>query len=79
MTLLVTLMRYVYYYRVFLSSDNYELVIKFAASIQTSSESVRTMVFMVINAFLTIRTGDFSNFRNFSYYFNSENAHNVAK
>jgi hypothetical protein len=33
---------------------------------------------MVTNAFLTVRHGDFQQFKNLKYYFNSENTHNIA-
>ena len=75
MPLLVTLMRYVYYFRIYLSSDNYELIIKFASYIETASNSVRTMVFLVINSFLSIRHGDFQNFRNLKPHYISQNCH----
>lgn len=78
MTLLVTLMRYCYFYRIYLSTDNYELIVKFSASINTNSPSVKTLVFMVINAFLTVRHGDFMHFKDLKYHFNSENTQLVA-
>jgi hypothetical protein len=33
---------------------------------------------MVINAFLTIRHGDFNMYKNLNPYFNSQNSHNIA-
>lgn len=71
-------MRYCFYFRIYLPTENYELIIKFAAAINTQSKSVKTMVFMVINAFLTVRHGDFMHFRNLKFYFTSENTQPVA-
>ena len=36
------------------------------------------MVFMVINAYVTVRHGDFMHFRNLKYYWNAENTHAIA-
>jgi hypothetical protein len=54
------------------------LIIKFAAAINTKTISVKTLVFMVINAFLTIRHGDFAHFKNLKPHFNAENTQAVA-
>ncbi len=79
MILLITVMRYVYFFRIFISPDNYELIIKFASSIKTNNLSVKTLVFMITNAFLTVRHGDFQHYRNLKNYFNSQNTNCVAK
>lgn len=63
-------MRYVYYFRIFIPVDNYELIIKFAADINTDNVPTKTMIFMVINAFLTVRHGDFHHFKNLKLFFN---------
>lgn len=68
--LLITLIRYCFYFRIYLPTENYELIIKFLSAINTNSKSIKSMIFMSINAFLTIRHGDFLHFRNFNYYFN---------
>lgn len=64
-------MRYIYYFRIFISADNYDLIIKFVSSIKTNNISIKTLIFMVTNAFLTVRHGDFKQFKNLKYYFNS--------
>jgi hypothetical protein len=72
-------MRFLYYFRIFISPDNYELIIKFASSIKTQSLSIKTLIFMITNAFLTVRHGDFQQFKNLKSYFNSSNTNCVAK
>ena len=76
--LIVTLMRYCFYFRIYLPAENYQLIIQFLAGINTQSKSVKTLIFTVMNAFMTIRHGDFTHFRNLKYYFNSENTQTVA-
>lgn len=77
--LLVTLMRYCFYFRIFLPTDNYQLIIQFLASINTQSKSIKTLIFTIMNAFMTIRHGDYHHFRDFKFYFNAQNTQIVAK
>jgi hypothetical protein len=69
-TLLITSMRFCYFFRIYIPTNNYELIIKFASSINTNNKSIKTMLFMVVNAFLTVRHGDFMHFKNLKPYFN---------
>lgn len=77
-TLLISCMRFCYFFRIFIPTNNYEVIIKFAAAINTNSKPIKTMLFMTINAFITVRHGDFVHFRNFKPYFNSQNSHGVT-
>jgi hypothetical protein len=36
------------------------------------------MLFMVINAFITVRHGDFLHFRNLKPFFNAQNSHPIT-
>lgn len=77
-TLIITSMRFCYFFRIYIPTTNYELIIKFAAAINTNSKSIKTMLFMVINAFLTVRHGDFMHFKNLKSYFDAEKTKSIA-
>lgn len=70
-TLIITLMRYCFYFRIYLPVENYGLIIQFLAAINTQNNSIKMLIFTTMNAFMNIRHGDFMHFRNLKYYFNS--------
>lgn len=72
-------MRFCYFFRIYIPTNNYELIIKFSSSINTNNKSIKTLLYMVINAFLTIRHGDFMHFKNLKPHFNAENTQGIAK
>lgn len=71
-------MRYSYFFRIFIPSTHYPMIIKLASIINTQNKSIKTMLFMLINAFLTVRHGDFMHFKNLKSHFHSQNAQEIA-
>lgn len=69
---LVITLRYVYYFRIYLPAEDLVLILKLCSVIKTQNSPLKSILFLVINAFITVKHGDFIMFRNIVPYFNEK-------
>lgn len=75
---LATLLRYVFYFRIYLPVEDLSIILKLCSNIRTESASLNNVILITISAFLSIKHGDFTMYRNLNYYFKGENLKDVA-
>ena len=75
---LVTIIRFLFYFRIFFPHEEIASLVKFLTSIRTDNGSISQVIYLTINGFILLKHGDFTFYRNFKYYFRGENAKQIA-
>ena len=68
----VITLRYLFYFRNYLPHDDLIIILRLCCSIKTQKPSLKAIIFLLINSFITIRHGDFVMYKDIKSYFNAE-------
>jgi hypothetical protein len=71
-------MRFVFYYRLYIPKEDLEVIVKFCCSLNTNSETFRSIVCMMLQALIDIRFGDYMFYNNLVPYFDETRLDGLA-
>lgn len=75
---IVTVIRFLFYFRIFLPKEELIGIVKLLCAIKTGNSSLKQVLLLSINGFLGIRHGDFVMYKNLVSFFNSNNLEDIA-
>ena len=67
----VITLRYLFYFRTFLPYDDLIIILRFCCCMRTQKYSLKSIIFLLINSFITIRHGDFVMYKEIKPYFDA--------
>ena len=73
-----TLLRYVFYFRIYLPQKDLPIIVKLCTDMETETTQLANVIFITVAGFLSIRHGNFSQYRDFIQFFNGENLKDLA-
>ena len=68
----VITLRYLFYFRNYLPFEDLIIILRLCCSMRTQKPSLKAVIFLLINGFITIRHGDFVMYKDIKPYFNAE-------
>lgn len=75
---IATLIRFLFYFRIYLPREELTSILQFLAAIRTSSRSLRKVINLSINGFLIMKHGDYQYYRNLVPFFTTPILRTVA-
>ena len=76
---LVAVLRFLFYFRVFLPENELSSILKLCCMINTNEPSLMEVIILMISSYTSIRHGDFLLIKNQKYFFDEHNFPEVAK
>lgn len=73
-----TILRFIFYFRIFIPKDDLNLILKFLTNIRTNSRSLLHVIYLTVNGFIILKHGDFVYYRDIIQYFKEEKLKPVA-
>ena len=75
---ILTTFRFIFYFRIYLPPNDLALIVKLCTTIRTNNDSLKEVLFLMVNAMLNLRHGNFVMYKDFVYYFNDQNIREVG-
>ena len=71
-------LRFIFSFRIYIPAEDLSLLLKYTSSLISNLPTLRNIIYLTVNAFLTVRHGDYVTYKNLEYYFKPENIDGVA-